>query len=48
MEPYLKGLVLPILDNIADQESELEKKLLELTELIISLHNLQIRLKVNT
>ncbi|KAG6530762.1 uncharacterized protein LOC122045667 [Zingiber officinale] len=47
MEPYLKGLVLPILDNIADQESELEKKLLELTELIISLHNLQIRLKAS-
>ncbi|URE12790.1 ATP-dependent protease La (LON) domain [Musa troglodytarum] len=47
MEPYLRGLVVPMLDNISDQEKELEQKLLELTEYLVSLHNLQIKLKAS-
>ncbi|KAJ8483729.1 hypothetical protein OPV22_016214 [Ensete ventricosum] len=46
MEPYLRGLVVPMMDNVSDQEKELELKLLELTEYLVSLHNLQIKLKI--
>ncbi|XP_065013102.1 uncharacterized protein LOC135641573 isoform X1 [Musa acuminata AAA Group] len=46
MEPYLRGLVVPMLDNVSGQEKELEQKLLELTEYLVSLHNLQIKLKI--
>lgn len=35
-----------MLDNVSGQEKELEQKLLELTEYLVSLHNLQIKLKV--
>ncbi|CAL9764082.1 unnamed protein product [Musa acuminata subsp. burmannicoides] len=47
MEPYLRGLVVPMLDNVSGQEKELEQKLLELTEYLVSLHNLQIKLKAS-
>ncbi|WOL11915.1 hypothetical protein Cni_G20679 [Canna indica] len=45
MEPYLRGIVVPMLDDISQQESEIEKKVLELTESLIKLNNLQIKLK---
>nr|XP_019708765.1 uncharacterized protein LOC105053184 isoform X3 [Elaeis guineensis] len=46
MEPYLRGVILPILDDVSGQKSEIDSKLLELRKSIHNLHSLQIKLKV--
>lgn len=46
MEPYLRGVVVPILDGVSGQKSEIDSKLSELRETLHNLHSLQIKLKV--
>ncbi|KAJ6797379.1 Uncharacterized protein M6B38_216875 [Iris pallida] len=47
MEPYLRGAVIPIQDDISASESEINLKLVELRESLYDLHNLQIKLKAS-
>ncbi|XP_010932560.1 uncharacterized protein [Elaeis guineensis] len=47
MEPYLRGVILPILDDVSGQKSEIDSKLLELRKSIHNLHSLQIKLKAS-
>ncbi|KAK1276726.1 hypothetical protein QJS04_geneDACA010005 [Acorus gramineus] len=45
MEPYLRGLVVPLRDNVPNRLSEVTSKVVELREALCSLHRLQIKLK---
>ncbi|XP_008803882.1 uncharacterized protein LOC103717332 [Phoenix dactylifera] len=47
MEPYLRGVVVPILDGVSGQKSEIDSKLSELRESLHNLHSLQIKLKAS-
>lgn len=47
MEPYLRGAVIPIQDDISASEREINLKLVELRESLYDLHNLQIKLKAS-
>ncbi|WOH00515.1 hypothetical protein DCAR_0519880 [Daucus carota subsp. sativus] len=44
-EPYLKGMVLPLQDNVPDDLSNISKKVLELKKALHSLNSLEIKLK---
>ncbi|KAJ3671599.1 hypothetical protein LUZ60_007678 [Juncus effusus] len=46
MEPYLRGIVIPVQDNIPDQVVQLDSRLSKLRDSIAILHSLQIKLKV--
>ncbi|KAJ4795295.1 ATP-dependent protease La (LON) domain protein [Rhynchospora pubera] len=46
MEPYLRGVVVPVLDNVPSEATQLNSKVLELKDSISSLQALQIKLKV--
>ncbi|XP_073003809.1 uncharacterized protein [Typha latifolia] len=46
-EPYLRGVVVPMLDKISYEESESNFRLSELKESIHNLHSLQIKLKTS-
>ena len=46
MEPYLRGVVVPMQDNVSDYENEMQPKLEELKESLHNLQKLQIKLKV--
>ncbi|KAJ3703913.1 hypothetical protein LUZ61_007618 [Rhynchospora tenuis] len=46
MEPYLRGVVVPVLDNVPSEATQLDSKILELKDSISSLQALQIKLKV--
>ena len=45
-EPFLEGLVLPLQDNVPQNESEISSKVLELKEALHGLNSLEIKLKV--
>nr|CAN72166.1 hypothetical protein VITISV_004168 [Vitis vinifera] len=44
-DPYLKGIVIPMQDNIFECESEISSKVSELKEALYSLNSLEIKLK---
>ncbi|KAL4559679.1 hypothetical protein LXL04_031822 [Taraxacum kok-saghyz] len=44
-DPYLEGIVLPLQDNVPENESEITSKVLELKEAIHGLNSLEIKLK---
>lgn len=44
-DPYLKGIVIPMQDNISECESEISSKVSELKEALYSLNSLEIKLK---
>ncbi|KAJ9675924.1 hypothetical protein PVL29_024746 [Vitis rotundifolia] len=45
VDPYLKGIVIPMQDNISECVSEISSKVLELKEALYSLNSLEIKLK---
>lgn len=45
-DPYLEGIVLPLQDNVPQNESQISSKVLELKEALHSLNSLEIKLKV--
>ncbi|KAL5993146.1 hypothetical protein ACLOJK_014068 [Asimina triloba] len=45
-EPYLRGLVLPLQDNVPDIQNEINSMVVELSDAVYSLSSLQIKLKV--
>ncbi|CAI9267193.1 unnamed protein product [Lactuca saligna] len=44
-DPYLEGIVLPLQDNVPQNESQISSKVLELKEALHSLNSLEIKLK---
>ncbi|KAF6147812.1 hypothetical protein GIB67_014392 [Kingdonia uniflora] len=44
-DPYLKGIVIPVQDNIPDSVNSLQSKVTELKEALYNLNRLQIKLK---
>ncbi|KAA8538690.1 hypothetical protein F0562_028329 [Nyssa sinensis] len=44
-DPYLKGLVLPLRDNVPESVSKMSSKIMELKEVLYSLNSLEIKLK---
>lgn len=45
-EPFLEGVVLPLQDNVPENESQISSKILELKEALKGLNSLEIKLKV--
>ncbi|XP_074378763.1 uncharacterized protein LOC141720320 isoform X1 [Apium graveolens] len=46
-EPYLKGMVLPLQDNVPEDLSNIDSKVLELKKTLYSLNSLEIKLKAS-
>lgn len=46
-EPYLKGMVLPLQDNVPEDLSNIDSKVLELKKALYSLNSLEIKLKAS-
>ncbi|XP_076932191.1 uncharacterized protein LOC143597632, partial [Bidens hawaiensis] len=44
-DPFLEGIVLPLQDNVPENESEVSSKVVELKEALEGLHSLEIKLK---
>ncbi|MFS7910615.1 hypothetical protein Hanom_Chr02g00108341 [Helianthus anomalus] len=44
-DPFLEGIVLPLQDNVPQNESEVSSKILELKEALEGLNSLEIKLK---
>ncbi|XP_058089893.1 uncharacterized protein LOC131236616 isoform X2 [Magnolia sinica] len=47
MEPYLRGVVIPLQDNIPDSPIKINSTVMELSEALYSLNSLQIKLKAS-